>query len=77
MREWVLEAEHIFDGSWAKQPEEISNAEVGKRFDAYLGRVSGFLEAEERTDDEKLRRGSSAQSVDAFATWTRSLLRSR
>jgi hypothetical protein len=57
MREWVLEAEHIFDGSWAKQPEEISNAEVGRRFDAYLGRLSCFLEAEERTDDEKLRLG--------------------
>jgi len=54
MREWVVEAEHIFAGSWAKQPEEIRNAAVGRRFDAYLGRLSWFLQAEERTDDEQL-----------------------
>ena len=57
MREWVIEVEHIFDGSWASQAEEISNAEVGRRFDAYLERLSCFVEAEERTDDEKLRLG--------------------
>ena len=57
MREWVLEAEHIFDGSWARPGEVISNREVGRRFDAYLGRLSCFLDAEERTDDEKLRLG--------------------
>ena len=76
MREWVVEGEQIFDGSWAKQPEEITNAEVGRRFDAYLERLSCFLAAEERTEDEKLRRGSSSEGVDAFATWARSLLRS-
>ncbi len=54
MRTWVLEAEHIFDGSWAKQAEEISNAEVERRFDAYLERLSRFVEAEERTEEEKL-----------------------
>jgi len=57
MREWVVEAEHIFDGSWARPGEVISNREVGRRFDAYLGRLSCFLEAEERTEDEKLRLG--------------------
>jgi hypothetical protein len=57
MREWVLEAEHIFDGSWASQAEEIRNAEVGRRFDAYLERLSHFVEAEERTEDEKCRLG--------------------
>jgi hypothetical protein len=55
MREWVVEAEHIFDGSWAGPGEVISNSEVGRRFDAYLQRLSCFLEAEERTEDEKLR----------------------
>jgi len=55
MREWVLEAEHIFDGSWASQAEEIRNAEVGRRFDAYLERLSHFVEAEERTEDEQCR----------------------
>jgi hypothetical protein len=73
MREWVVEAEHIFDGSWAKHPEEISHAEVGRRFDAYLGRLSCFLEAEERTADEKLRLGHLRKRVDAFAPWARSM----
>ena len=36
MREWVMEVEHIFDGSWASQAEEISNAEVWWRLDAWL-----------------------------------------
>jgi hypothetical protein len=57
MREWVIEAEHIFDGSWAYPGQVSSNGEVGRRFDAYLGRLSCFLEAGERTDDEKLRLG--------------------
>lgn len=57
MYDWVLEVEHIFDGSWAHQPQEISNAEVERRLDAYLKRLSCFLEAEERTEDEKVRLG--------------------
>lgn len=57
MRTWVFEVEHIFDGSWANQAEEISNAEVGRRFDAYLERLSRFAEAQERTEDEKIRLG--------------------
>ncbi len=40
----------------SNQKREV-NAEVGRRFDAYLGRLSCFLEAEERTDEEKLRLG--------------------
>jgi hypothetical protein len=43
MREWVLEAEHIFDGSWASQVEEITNVEVAGRFDAYARRGSRAL----------------------------------
>ncbi len=54
MHTWVMEVEHIFDGSWASQPEEITNAEVGRRLDAWLGRLRSFLEAEERTEDEQL-----------------------
>jgi len=57
MREWVVEAEHSFDGSWVRPGEVLSTSEVGRRFDAYLGRLSCFLEAEERTEDEKLRVG--------------------
>lgn len=36
MREWVLAAEPIFDGSWASHPEEVTNEAVTQRFDAYL-----------------------------------------
>ena len=36
MRAWVMEAEHILDGSWAESEEEITNAQVGQRFDAWL-----------------------------------------
>jgi hypothetical protein len=57
MREWVVEVEHIFDGSWASQAEEITNGEVARRFDAYLERLSCFVDAEERTEDEKMRLG--------------------
>ena len=74
MREGVIEAEHIFDGSWAHPGEVRSQGEVGRRFDAYLGRLSCFLEAEERTDDEKLRVGHLRKRVAACATWTRALV---
>jgi hypothetical protein len=57
MRDWVLEVEHIFDGSWARHAEEISNAEVGRRLDAWLGRLATFVEADGRTEDEQLRLG--------------------
>jgi hypothetical protein len=43
MREWVVEVEHIFAGSWASQAEEITNVEVARRFDAYARRVSRAL----------------------------------
>ncbi len=55
MRPWVVEVEHICDGSWATQAEEIRNAEVGRRFDAYLQRLSCFVNAPERTEDEQRR----------------------
>ncbi len=52
-----MEVEHIFDGSWASQAEEITNGEIARRFDAYLERLSCFVEAPERTEDEKSRLG--------------------
>jgi hypothetical protein len=57
MREWVMEAEHIFEGAFASQAEEISNAEVGRRLDGWLVRLSTFLQAEGRTKDERVRLG--------------------
>ena len=57
MREWILRLEHILDSSWAKSPEEISNAEIARRFDEWRKRLSSFLQAEGRTQEEQLRLG--------------------
>jgi hypothetical protein len=57
MREWGVEVEHNFDGSWASQAEEITNVEVARRFDAYLERLSCFVDAQERPEDEQFRLG--------------------
>jgi len=35
MRQWVLDAERILDGSWARAGESLSNAKVGRRFDRW------------------------------------------
>jgi hypothetical protein len=35
MRQWVLDAEHILDGSWVKAGECVSNEKVGRRFDQW------------------------------------------
>lgn len=57
MYAWVLDVEQIFDGSWAKVPEEISNESVRQRLEHYLQRLSCSIQATETTDDEKLRLG--------------------
>jgi hypothetical protein len=35
MRQWVLDAEHILDGSWVAEGEVVSNEQVGQRFDQW------------------------------------------
>jgi hypothetical protein len=35
MRQGVLDAEHILDGSWAQAGEVLSNAPVGQRLDGW------------------------------------------
>ena len=35
MRQWVRDAEHILDGSWAQADEVVTNATVGQRLDAW------------------------------------------
>lgn len=57
MYAWVLEAEQIFDGSWASAPDEISNATVAHRLEGYLARLSHYVGAAERSEDEKVRLG--------------------
>jgi hypothetical protein len=48
MRQWVLDAEHILDGSWATAEEGVSNEHVSRRFDRWWQtmnehRTSGML----------------------------------
>jgi hypothetical protein len=64
MREWIVDAEHILDGSWAVRPEEITNQAVGQRFDTYLVRLSHFMNGEERTEDEKTRLGELFRALN-------------
>src|SRR5258708_1142547 len=35
MRQWLMEAEHILDGSWSSQGERLSNVKVGRSFDRW------------------------------------------
>jgi hypothetical protein len=35
MREWLLEAEHILDGSWATSEQPLTNEAVASRFDVW------------------------------------------
>ena len=35
MHQWVLDAEHILDGSWATAEEVVSNEQVARRFDQW------------------------------------------
>jgi hypothetical protein len=53
MREWVIEAEHILDGSWAEQEEEITNAQVGQRFDAWFQDLQALAQTGTLTKDEQ------------------------
>ena len=43
MHQWVLDVEHILDGSWAKPGERLSNAKVGRRFDGWRKSLAGHL----------------------------------
>jgi hypothetical protein len=43
MHQWVLDAEHILDASWAKPGEEVSNERVGRRFDRWRKRLGQYV----------------------------------
>ena len=46
MHQWVVDVEHILDGSWAQAGEVVSNETVGQRFDAWRQAMAQHL-----TDD--------------------------
>ncbi len=43
MRQWVLDVEHILDGSWACGEAKVSNAKVGRRLDTWRKQMSRHL----------------------------------
>jgi Transposase IS66 family len=43
MHGWVLDAEHILDGSWAEPEQVVSNATVGSRLDAWREQMAKLL----------------------------------
>jgi hypothetical protein len=43
MRQWVLDAEHILDGSWAQAGEMVTNETVGQRLGAWRQALSVHL----------------------------------
>lgn len=45
MRQWMMKAEHIFDGSWADTPEEVTTAAVLERFDGWLTQLRDSVSA--------------------------------
>ena len=46
MRQWVLDAEHMLDGSWVTVGQAVSNEQVAQRFDPWRAKL-----AEALTDD--------------------------
>ncbi len=53
MREWVLSAEHILDGSWARCKEEVTNQQVGQRFDAWYHELQALAQTGTLSQDEQ------------------------
>jgi hypothetical protein len=43
MHGWVLSVEHLLDGSWAHEAEEVSNAGVGSRLDGWREQMAKLL----------------------------------
>ena len=43
MQHWVLDVEHILDGSWAQVGAKVSNAKVGRRLDSWRKQMSRHL----------------------------------
>jgi len=43
MRQWVLDVEHILDGSWARAGAVVSNAKIGCHLDAWRKQMSRHL----------------------------------
>ena len=43
MHRWVLEVDHLLDGTWAQEGEVVSNVTVGRRLDAWREQAAKLL----------------------------------
>jgi hypothetical protein len=43
MHQWVLDVEHILDGSWVRGSAKVSNAKMGRRLDAWRKQMAKQL----------------------------------
>jgi len=53
MRQWVLDAEHILDGSWATNEDVLSNEHVARRFDHWLQAMKEHLTSDTLSSTEQ------------------------
>lgn len=53
MHGWVVEAEAILSGSWAGAEEQVTNAGVALRFDAWLAKLQGAASGQPVTETEQ------------------------
>src|SRR2546430_1847290 len=53
MREWVLSAEHILDGSWVSRKDEVTNQQVGQRFDAWYQELQALAQTGTLSQNEQ------------------------
>jgi hypothetical protein len=53
MHGWVLEAEAILSGSWAREEEQVTNAGVALRFDAWVAKLKGEARGQPLTETDQ------------------------
>jgi hypothetical protein len=69
MQAWVLQAEHILDGKWANDAEEITNGEVSRRFDSWLKELETYLQRDGCHPDEQRCLGYFLKVLTALRPW--------
>ena len=53
MHSWVVKAEAILSGSWAGEGEQVTNASVARRFDAWVATLKEELSGQQLTETEQ------------------------
>lgn len=69
MFERVLQAEQILSGTWATTPEEITNQQVGRRFDEWLDHLAEVLQAEGTSPEQQRCLGHLLKVLTGLRPW--------